>query len=200
MSAIGPALGSDPHLFVSAMATYVGLDPVHDINWVISDITPIELFAEGKIDAFLGFALEAQELRARKLGHVVVSGNFGSALVAVLLLHAGRPARTMSSAIRSRPSASCARYSRAPTSAFPIRRWLRASWSMAGTPTTTTMRCARSPNFRTPNGANSIPRIRSGFSRCACMKPGIVKSSPQKIIANGTDWRFLNELKRELKT
>jgi NitT/TauT family transport system substrate-binding protein len=28
---------------------------------------------------------------------------------------------------------------------------------------------------------------------------GFVKSSPQKIIAEGTDWRFLNELKRELK-
>jgi NitT/TauT family transport system substrate-binding protein len=29
---------------------------------------------------------------------------------------------------------------------------------------------------------------------------GIIKSGPQKIIANGTDWRLLNELKRELKT
>jgi NitT/TauT family transport system substrate-binding protein len=28
---------------------------------------------------------------------------------------------------------------------------------------------------------------------------GTIKSSPQKIIANGTDWRFLNEVKRELK-
>jgi NitT/TauT family transport system substrate-binding protein len=28
---------------------------------------------------------------------------------------------------------------------------------------------------------------------------GFVKSTPQKIIAAGTDWRFLNELKRELK-
>jgi len=27
----------------------------------------------------------------------------------------------------------------------------------------------------------------------------MIKSSPQKIIANGTDWRFLNEVKRELK-
>jgi NitT/TauT family transport system substrate-binding protein len=27
----------------------------------------------------------------------------------------------------------------------------------------------------------------------------MIKSSPQKIIAQGTDWRFLNELKRELK-
>ena len=29
---------------------------------------------------------------------------------------------------------------------------------------------------------------------------GMIKSTPQEIIANGTDWRFLNELKRELKT
>jgi len=28
---------------------------------------------------------------------------------------------------------------------------------------------------------------------------GMIKSSPQKILAQGTDWRFLNELKKELK-
>jgi NitT/TauT family transport system substrate-binding protein len=28
---------------------------------------------------------------------------------------------------------------------------------------------------------------------------GMIKSSPQKTLAQGTDWRFLNELKRELK-
>ena len=28
---------------------------------------------------------------------------------------------------------------------------------------------------------------------------GLVKSTPQKIIAQSTDWRFLNELKKELK-
>jgi NitT/TauT family transport system substrate-binding protein len=28
---------------------------------------------------------------------------------------------------------------------------------------------------------------------------GMIKASPQKIIAEGTDWRFLSELKRELK-
>jgi len=27
----------------------------------------------------------------------------------------------------------------------------------------------------------------------------MIKSSPQKIIADGTDWRFLSELKTELK-
>jgi NitT/TauT family transport system substrate-binding protein len=29
---------------------------------------------------------------------------------------------------------------------------------------------------------------------------GMIKSTPQKIIAEGTDWRFLRELKKELKT
>jgi len=28
---------------------------------------------------------------------------------------------------------------------------------------------------------------------------GLIKSSPQKIIAQGTDWRFFNELRKELK-
>jgi len=29
---------------------------------------------------------------------------------------------------------------------------------------------------------------------------GMIKSTPQKLIAQGTDWRFLNELKQELKS
>jgi NitT/TauT family transport system substrate-binding protein len=29
---------------------------------------------------------------------------------------------------------------------------------------------------------------------------GLIKSDPQKLIAEHTDWRFLNELKREMKT
>jgi NitT/TauT family transport system substrate-binding protein len=28
---------------------------------------------------------------------------------------------------------------------------------------------------------------------------GMIKSSPRQMIAQGTDWRFLNELKKELK-
>jgi hypothetical protein len=31
------------------------------------------------------------------------------------------------------------------------------------------------------------------------MTAGMIQSSPQKIIAQGTDWRFLNELKKALK-
>jgi NitT/TauT family transport system substrate-binding protein len=37
------------------------------------------------------------------------------------------------------------------------------------------------------------------FYALRLQEAGMIKSSPQKIIADGTDWRFLNELKRELK-
>src|SRR6266700_5253341 len=66
--------GSSPQLLVSSMAAYVGLDPVKDIHWVVSSAVPMKLFADGKIDAFLGFPPEPQELRARKVGHVVLLG------------------------------------------------------------------------------------------------------------------------------
>ena len=28
---------------------------------------------------------------------------------------------------------------------------------------------------------------------------GLIKSDPRKLLAQGTDWHFVNELKRELK-
>ena len=34
---------------------------------------------------------------------------------------------------------------------------------------------------------------------CAFAMWVFIEASPQKIIADGTDWRFLDELKRELK-
>jgi len=37
------------------------------------------------------------------------------------------------------------------------------------------------------------------FNALRLHEVGMIKSSPQKIIAQGTDWRFLNELKKELK-
>src|SRR5207244_2070593 len=66
------ALGSSQYSFMSGMASYVGLDPAKDIRWVTSTSPkPMELFAEGKIDAFLGLPPEPQELRARNIGRVI---------------------------------------------------------------------------------------------------------------------------------
>jgi NitT/TauT family transport system substrate-binding protein len=56
------AIGSSQHVFLASMATYVGLDPNRDINWVTSSSPkPKELFVEGKIDAFLGFPLSLKK-------------------------------------------------------------------------------------------------------------------------------------------
>jgi NitT/TauT family transport system substrate-binding protein len=38
------------------------------------------------------------------------------------------------------------------------------------------------------------------FYSLRLQEAGMIKSSPQKIIAQGTEWRFFNELKRELKS
>ena len=82
------SLGASTYIFLSTMAAHVGLDPIKDINWVTtSTVRPSDLFIEGKIDAFLSFPPEPQQLRARKIGHVVV--NSSPAVVAVLLLLAG---------------------------------------------------------------------------------------------------------------
>jgi NitT/TauT family transport system substrate-binding protein len=37
------------------------------------------------------------------------------------------------------------------------------------------------------------------FFALRLQEAGMIKSTPQKLIAQGTDWRFLTELKRELK-
>jgi len=55
------------------MAAQVGLDPEKDFQWVVDPkVKPLDLFAEGNIDAFLGFPPEPQELRARHASHVIL--------------------------------------------------------------------------------------------------------------------------------
>jgi NitT/TauT family transport system substrate-binding protein len=58
---------------IASMAAYVGLDPAKDIEWVSSPFaTAKELFVQRKIDAFLALPPDPQDLRARKIGHVIV--------------------------------------------------------------------------------------------------------------------------------
>src|SRR5215467_11731707 len=68
------SIGSSQHVFLSVIAAHVGLDPAKDIQWVTSTSPrPMELFADGKIDAFLGLPPEPQELRGRNVGRVIVN-------------------------------------------------------------------------------------------------------------------------------
>src|SRR5262252_207977 len=68
-----PALGSSQHAYIATMAAYVGVDPQKDMNWVVHlGAQAMQLLTEGKIDALIGFPPEPQQMRARKIGHVLV--------------------------------------------------------------------------------------------------------------------------------
>jgi NitT/TauT family transport system substrate-binding protein len=53
---------------------------------------------------------------------------------------------------------------------------------------------------RGPGGVTELdPTDAVRFWSLRLYEAGLIKSGPNKIIAQGTDWRFFNELKRELK-
>jgi NitT/TauT family transport system substrate-binding protein len=59
---------------LTIMASLVGLDPNRDLHWVTDpSLQPMNLFLEGKIDAFIGAPPALQEVRARNVGHVIAS-------------------------------------------------------------------------------------------------------------------------------
>src|SRR5215469_10033134 len=68
----GKRVGGDSRL-LSMSAAYVGLDPKKDLTFV-DDIgsNPLDLFAEGKLDAYMASPPDVQELHARKVGHVIL--------------------------------------------------------------------------------------------------------------------------------
>ena len=67
-------LGSGRHVHLAAMAAYVGVDPTREITWVSDPATvALDRFATGEIDAFMAFAPEPQELRAKGIGRVIVN-------------------------------------------------------------------------------------------------------------------------------
>ena len=69
-----PALDSGRYVFLASMTAYVGLDLRQDIHFVTHPgPKSIRLLREGKIDAYLGFPPEPQEMREQQIGHVVIS-------------------------------------------------------------------------------------------------------------------------------
>jgi len=67
-------LGSAQHVFLSSIGAYVGLDPRKDMNFVEHPAAECKrMLAEEKVDAYLAFPPDSQELHALKVGHVVVN-------------------------------------------------------------------------------------------------------------------------------
>jgi NitT/TauT family transport system substrate-binding protein len=194
-------LGTAAHVFLSAMATYVGLDPRRDINWVtVSDAVAdaAALLAEGKIDAFVAFPPVAQEARAKKLGHVVVNSAidrpWSQYFCCMIIGHRDfirqypvATKRAMRAILKSTDL--CALAPEGQARALVDKGWGKqyeyAFQMMQDLP------YGRWRDFS--------PEDTVRFYALRLREAGMIKSSPQKLIDEGTDWRFLNELKKELK-
>jgi NitT/TauT family transport system substrate-binding protein len=191
--------GSAAYLFLSSMAAYVGLDPRKDIHWVEQSYgESVRLLAAGKVDAFLAFPPNPQELRARRIGHVVINTSTDSpwSRYYCCMLHGNQEF------VRKNPVAT----KRA------MRAILKATDLCAQEPE----RVARLVVERGHAGRYDYtvqtlqevpynawraydPEDTLRFYALRLHEVGMIKASPQKLLAHGTDWRFLNELKQELK-
>jgi NitT/TauT family transport system substrate-binding protein len=193
-------LGTSPHVFLAAIAAHVGLDPTTDIRWVITgpQVKPMELFADGKIDAFLGFPPEAQELRARNIGHVIFNSSVD------------RPWSQYFCCMQAGSREFVRKYPVATKRV--LRAVLKAADLCATEPTRVAQRIVeRGFTDRYDYALQALSEVPYDkwreydtedtirFYALRMHEAGMIKATPQKIIADGTDWRFLNELKRELK-
>ena len=192
-------IGSQPHTLVTLMAAQVGLDPKTDIRFIIDPkLKPIELFAAGKIDAFLGFPPEPQELRARKIGHVLVN------------MAVDRPWSQYFCCLLAGNREFVQKYPVATKRV--LRALLKGADLCAGQPERTARQLVDSGfTARYDYALQTLrdvpydkwreyePEDTLRFYALRMREAGFIKSSPQKIIADSTDWRFLEELKRELK-
>ena len=191
------ALGSSQHVFLASMMAHVGLDATRDVNWATHpSAESMRLLAEGKVDAFLGFPPDPQELRARKIGHVVVDSGVDRPWSQYFCCMVGGNREF----VRKHPVAT--------------KRALRAILKAANLCALEPQRAARRIADRGYNYEYALETLREipydkwreydaedtvRFYSLRLHEAGIVKSGPQKIIAQGTDWRFLSELKKELK-
>ena len=194
------ALGSSDHLFVSVMAAHIGLDPVNDIHWITSQSpTPAELFAEGKIDACLGLPPVPQDLRARQIGRVIVNSSMDrpwSEYFCCMLAghrefvqkHPVATKRVLRAILKAADLC-------VSDPAITAQRLVDGGFAPRYDYALQTLRDVPYDKWREYDAEDTLR-----FYSLRLHELGFVKSSPQNIIADGTDWRFLNELKRELKT
>jgi NitT/TauT family transport system substrate-binding protein len=183
--------------FVASMASYVGLDPLQDITFVMNG-KAIQLFVQGQVDAVLGFPPEPQELRVRGIGHSVVNtavdrpwSQYFCCMALSNRDFIRRHPIAVKRALRAIVKATeiCAaepeRVARFLVDRGYARRYDYSLQTLKGIP------------YRRWREYNPADTVR--FFALRMHEAGVIKSNPQKLIADNTDWRFVNELKKELK-
>jgi NitT/TauT family transport system substrate-binding protein len=194
------AIGSLEYYFLASMVAYVGMDPRKDVEWINSKSFQgmRQDFVDKKADAFLAFPPDAQELREQKIGRVIIN------------TAQDRPwEQYYCCMIAARPD-----YVRR----YPVatKRAVRAILKAADICVSDPERAARHLVAREfyPRYEIALDVVRSiSYNRWRTYDPedslrffgvrlhevGMIKNPPNKLIAQGTDWRFVNELKKELK-
>ena len=193
-------LDGSEHIFLNSMAAYVGLNPRTDITFVAHPVPEsIELLAQGKIDAFLGFPPIPQELRARRIGHSVVNSTIDRPWSQYFCCVATGNREF----VRRHPVAT-KRVLRAMLMANSICALepARVARHLVDHGFTPRYDYALQTLMDIPYGRwrDYHPEDTLRFYALRLHEAGIIKATPTKIIADGTDWRFLNELKKELKS
>jgi NitT/TauT family transport system substrate-binding protein len=192
-------LGLTEHLFLSVILSYVGLDPAKDITWVTVPFPEaVRLLGEEKIDAVLGFPPLPQQLRARKIGHVVLNSTTDRPWWQYFccMVVGNREF------VRRHPVAT-KRVIRAMMKANDICGLTpdQSAQLLVGKGDTTSYDYAIQTIKEIPYARwrEYDPEASVRFYALRLHEAGMVKSSPHKIINQGTDWRFIAELKKELK-
>jgi NitT/TauT family transport system substrate-binding protein len=194
-----PSLGSGTHVFLSMMLAQVGLDPRKDVRWItVPTDEAMRLLAQEKVDAFLGFPPEPQELRAQGIGHVLLNTTTDRPWAQYFCCMIGgnrefvrRHPVTTKRALRAILKAAdlCALDPERATRVLVDRGFTQK-------PEFTRQMLVDVP-YRRWREYNPEDAVRLYALRLP--EAGMIRSSPQKILAQGTDWRFFHELKRELK-
>lgn len=194
-----PGIQAVPHVFLLAILAHVGLDPATDVNFVVRpSVEAKRLLAEGKVDAYLGFPPDPQELRAKKVGRVVLASAVDRpwSQYFCCFVMANREF------VRRHPVAT-KRAVRAILKADGVCALEpeRAAQTLTGLELTKNYEYALQSMRDVPYGKwrDYSPEDTVRFYALRLHEARMIRSSPQKIIAQGADWRFLNELKKELK-
>jgi NitT/TauT family transport system substrate-binding protein len=193
-------MGGTEHVWLSSMLAYVGIDPRTEIDWVTeTDLrSPKRLFMEGKASAFLGFPPEPQELRALKVGRVIVNttldrpwSQYFCCMIAGHRDFVTKNPVATKRALRAMLKAAdiC---SRDPERAarLLVEKGYEPRYEIA----LEVLKGLSYDRWRTDNPADTLR-----FHALRLRDAGMIKSTPQQIIDRGSDFRFLNELKKELK-
>jgi NitT/TauT family transport system substrate-binding protein len=192
-------LGSGKHVFFASVLAYVGLDPRTDVHFVTAPAAEsMQLFTGGNIDAYVPFAEEVQEFRAQQVGHVLLNSaldrpwsQYFCCMVAGNREFIRKYPIATKRALRAILKAAdiCAlEPDRVAQFLVDKGYTLRVDYALQ------TLKDLHYSRWREYDPEDTVR-----FYALRLHEIGMIKSTPQKILAQGTDWRFLNELKKELK-